>query len=297
MISPSTEWIDLIPAGTFYTNDGRGPFYNADPQAVVRESRQVLAGGVPIDFDHATDRAAPQGLPAPAAGWIREFRAVAGAIQGRVEWTARGAAALKSKEYRFISPVFEFDPPVGAAAGAQTGRAIRIRRAALTNNPALSQLPALAASRREGAQTFVGALTADQREVYRRMGLREKGVTEAQFAAQVAETRAGKPMILSSQTRKENSTGMIGPQIVGEAFEEHRGEMENQSIDSRQLVHEAQKSILEFLSKPNAPDAWKTLARASAMLTGALDRIGPAYVDRVNPRANMPGVKKQSQWQ
>jgi len=72
VISANMEWIELIPAGTFSTNDGRGPFYNSNPQAVIRLSRALMEGGLPIDFDHATDRAAPQGLPAPAAGWIRE---------------------------------------------------------------------------------------------------------------------------------------------------------------------------------------------------------------------------------
>jgi|GEM_PF-2861655 len=175
MISANTEWIELIPAGTFSTNDGRGPFWNDKPQQVIQLSRELLAGGLPIDFDHATDRAAPQGLPAPAAGWIREFRIVAGAIQGRVEWTPRGGAALKGKEYRFVSPVFEFDPAAGTTAGVDSGRVIRIRRAALTNNPALSQLPAIAASRVE--------LTAMERKICADMGTSEKRLCGGEGAA------------------------------------------------------------------------------------------------------------------
>jgi len=163
----NTEWIELIPAGIFRTNDGRGPFYNSDPQAVIRLSRQLMKGGLPIDFDHAIDRAAPQGLPAPAAGWIRDFRVVAGAIQGRVEWTARGAAALSDRTYRFISPVFSFDRPEGAGADAMTGRVLLIQRAALTNNPALDQLPAIAASR-------LVELSADEKRNCAVMGIAER---------------------------------------------------------------------------------------------------------------------------
>ena len=41
----------------------------------------------------------------------------------------------------------------------------------------------------------------------------------------------GKPMVLSSsQARRENPTGLIGPQIADEAFEQHRGELENQVV-------------------------------------------------------------------
>jgi phage I-like protein len=149
MISENDSWIELVPAGTFCTNDGRGPFHNDNPREICSLSAQLLQGGVPIDFDHAIDRGAPQGRPAPAAGWVREFRVVAGAIQGRVEWTPRGLAAVKAKDYRFISPVFSFVPPEGASEGAMTGRVLVIQRAALTNNPALDQLPAIAASRTE----------------------------------------------------------------------------------------------------------------------------------------------------
>jgi phage I-like protein len=103
-------------------------------------------------------------------GWIRDLRVVAGAIHGRIEWTVRGAAAFKTKEYRFVSPVFSFDPPAGSDDGAQTGRVVQIMRGALTNNPALSDLPAIAASRIE--------LSAMEKKICSDMG-----TSEADYAA------------------------------------------------------------------------------------------------------------------
>ena len=94
-----------------------------------------LDAGIPIDYDHAIDFAAPEGRPAPAAGWIKELEAREGALWGRVEWTEHGAAALATKEYRYISPVFEHD---------EGGVVLRLLRAALTNNPNL-YLKAIAA--------------------------------------------------------------------------------------------------------------------------------------------------------
>jgi phage I-like protein len=180
MLSPNTQWVELIPAGMFRTNDGRGPFYNSDPQAVVRLSQQYIKmkGGSPIDCEHATDLAAPHGLPAPAMGWLRDYRVVAGVIQGRIEWTPRGAAALKAKEYRFISPVFSFDRPEGARADAMTGRVLLIRSAALTNNPALDQLPAIAASR-------LVELSAIEKRI-----CSDLGNSEADYAAEKARRQA-----------------------------------------------------------------------------------------------------------
>ncbi len=132
------EWIELLPAGVFYGRDGRGPFRLDDPAAVIASTTALqMNAGLPIDYDHATDFGAPEGRPAPAAGWIRELEARAGAVWGRVEWTARAASSIVAREYRYVSPVFQFDPKDGVVT--------RLLRAGLTNNPNL-HLTAIAAS-------------------------------------------------------------------------------------------------------------------------------------------------------
>ena len=127
--SAPPEWVMLIPAGEFNGRDGRGPFRLADPARVIAATEALgLTAGVPIDYDHATDFAAPKGRPAPAAGWVRELAERDGALWGRVEWTPHGAKAITSREYRYISPVFQYSPD---------GAVTRLLRAGLTNNPNL----------------------------------------------------------------------------------------------------------------------------------------------------------------
>ena len=124
------EWIQLIPAGSFHGRDGRGPYQLSNPDAVIAATMALrMRAGIPIDYDHATDFGAPQGNPAPAAGWITEFAIRNGAIWGRVEWTERAAAAIRAHEYRYISPVFQYSPSDGTIT--------RLLRAGLTNNPNL----------------------------------------------------------------------------------------------------------------------------------------------------------------
>jgi len=134
------EWITLIPAANFKGFDGRGPYRLDQPGHVVAATEEMIAehmtAGLPLDFDHATDFAAPEGRQAPAAGWIKQVRAVNGAIQGRIEWTPKGRDAVEAHEYRYVSPVFEYD---------DEGRVVRLLRAALTNNPNLN-LPAIASA-------------------------------------------------------------------------------------------------------------------------------------------------------
>jgi phage I-like protein len=139
------EWIELLPAGVFYGRDGRGPFRLDDPDGVIAATVAMqMSAGLPIDYDHATDFGAPEGRPAPAAGWIRALEVRDGALWGRVEWTARAAASIAAREYRYVSPVFQFDPKDGAVT--------RLLRAGLTNNPNL-HLTAIAASRTTAAST------------------------------------------------------------------------------------------------------------------------------------------------
>ena len=132
------EWIELIPASKFSAVDGRGPFENSDPDSIIAASvAKMPQVGLVLDYDHSTDLAAPEGRPAPAAGWLKQFKVERGAIFARIEWTADAAEALKAKKYRYVSPVFEH---------SKDGKVEHILRAALTNNPALINLPALASA-------------------------------------------------------------------------------------------------------------------------------------------------------
>ncbi|SRR5579875_477573 len=134
------QWVELLPLGEFQGRDGRGPFRVSDPAAVIAATRALkMDGGIPIDYDHAIDFGAPQGAPAPAAGWIRELAVRGASIWGRVEWTAHGADAIRTREYRYLSPVFQF---------ASDGEVVRILRAGLTNNPNL-YLTAISAAEHE----------------------------------------------------------------------------------------------------------------------------------------------------
>lgn len=137
-------WMRLLPAGTFSTRDGRGPFTAGDRAALQKivDTSRAYAGETElvIDYDHQTVFGAKDGVGgrAPAAGWIKELQARDDGIYGLVEWTEAAAAAIKAKEYRYISPVFFHD---------KTGRVLALQLAALTNTPALD-LTAVAASAR-----------------------------------------------------------------------------------------------------------------------------------------------------
>ncbi len=169
------EWIELIPAGVFYGRDGRGPFHTADLGALI-ESTNALAmnAGLPIDYDHATDFGAPEGRPAPAAGWIRELQVRDGSVWGRVEWTPRAAASIVAREYRYISPVFQFDPADGTVT--------RLLRAGLTNNPTL-HLTAIAAAETVAASEKDSSMEISSRDLCEALGLEPNASRDQALAA------------------------------------------------------------------------------------------------------------------
>lgn len=129
------EWVHLVPAGRFAGRDGRGPYVLKDAKAVLAATEQAGLDPV-VDYDHQTDLAAVKGVggTAPAAGWVKALEAREDGIWARIEWTDRGAQAVSTREYRYISPVF---------LHTKSGEVLKVLRAGLTNNPNL-HLTALA---------------------------------------------------------------------------------------------------------------------------------------------------------
>lgn len=185
------EWIELIPAGEFAGRDGRGPYRLSNPAAVIAASRALrMDAGLPIDYDHATDFGAPAGRPAPAAGWIRRLEQRDGAIWGQVEWTRHGASAVTMREYRYISPVFEY---------AKSGEVVRLLRAALTNNPNL-YLTAISSSATPPAGDSAGGTRETEvpmedlgNALSEMLGL-ESAATAAEIIAEVRALLAARPI-------------------------------------------------------------------------------------------------------
>ncbi|WP_167309952.1 phage protease [Ralstonia mannitolilytica] len=135
--------IQLLPAGAFRARDGRPtecPAWictAADAQRVI-ELANADQRLIVIDYEHQTLNAPDNGQPAPAAGWFKtmEWREGVGLFATDVEWTDKARQMIADKEYRYLSPVFAYDK--------KTGDVLRILHVALTNFPALDDLPEVA---------------------------------------------------------------------------------------------------------------------------------------------------------
>lgn len=124
------DWIELIPAGPTVSGlDGRSWLFDELAQQLVQSSFTARSIDLPIDWEHATQHRAPKGDEAPAGGWIKQLDIRDGALWARVDWTPRAAVQVANREYRYLSPVFDYEPA--------SGRIARLVSAGLTNKPNL----------------------------------------------------------------------------------------------------------------------------------------------------------------
>jgi len=136
--------IQLFPAGEFRAIDGRPKdathwYIDAALASALIADFEARQNRTVVDYEHQTLLAAQNGQPAPAAGWFGKLEwRDSGLWAIDVDWTERATAMIDSGEYKYISPVFSYDKKTGAVK--------RLINAALTNNPALDGMDAVAAS-------------------------------------------------------------------------------------------------------------------------------------------------------
>lgn len=187
--------VQLLPAGKFRATDGRPTECGAwlidaaiAAQVIARAAER--ANKIVIDYEHQTILSEENGQPAPAAGWCKrlEWREGQGLFATDAEWTERAKAMLQAGEYKYISPVFEFDKATGAV--------VRILSVALTNYPGIdgmSEVLVRAAARMSHSNQESTQMSALLKALLSSLGLPET-VTEADATAAVTalKTKAAK---------------------------------------------------------------------------------------------------------
>ena len=144
-VGASDGLIKIVPKGQFAPVDGRTDTGVAHWTMTAALAQQIIAAfeaaqtDLVVDYEHATLKAAETGQQNPAAGWISKYvwddeRG----LMGEVKWTDRAKGMIDSGEYRYLSPVLEYDT-LGNVRG--------LHSVALTNSPALDGMALAALSR------------------------------------------------------------------------------------------------------------------------------------------------------
>ncbi|EIN9831281.1 phage protease [Salmonella enterica] len=165
--TPATR-LRIFPAGTFRSNDGRPKECPSWVMNAACAQRLIAAAAskkvdYSFDYEHQTLRAVTNGKPAPASAWFKSLEWVEGdglyAVD--VDWTAAASQMIAAREYRYLSPMFDYHPVTG-----EVGQLINV---ALTNLPALEELDegVIAAASRLAAtsSTFPESTSMDEEQI------------------------------------------------------------------------------------------------------------------------------------
>jgi len=177
--------VQILPDGVFKTLDGRP---NGLPGFVVKNPEKLLAlaaaqkNDFVIDYEHQTLNAESNGKPNPAAGWFNgsaiQYVPGEGFFAEAVNWTGTATSFIENDEYRYLSPVFEYDK--------KTGEVLRLLHFGLVNTPAIDgMLEAAVAAFSQSLQTDPGGYPVNK-ELLKHLGLAEGADDAAVLAAVVA---------------------------------------------------------------------------------------------------------------
>lgn len=140
----ATGAVQVLPAGPFKGRTGRpGPGKTWEVKqgpalaALLNARHAEPNAAMNFDYDHQTMLAPQNGQKALASGWARvfEWRDGAGLFAVDQAWTPVAKAHIDADEYRYVSPVINFDP--------DSGEVIDLQHVSLTNFPDVMQLGAV----------------------------------------------------------------------------------------------------------------------------------------------------------
>lgn len=270
------DWIQLIPVGEVVGRDGR-KWNNPDPQAVITQTN-AMGRDVPLDWEHATEHKAPKGEEAPAAAWFAEFKTEDGFIWGKLDWNERGRASVANREYRYISPVFDYTK--------KDFQVYRIKSAALTNQPNLYLTALNHQSNSEGnpmnefeelmAQLRAALALGDNADVTAALN----AIQKLQSDLQTANNRAATPSLDQFVPRADYDTAINRATAAEGKLQEQEKEALNAEIES--AVNQAVK---EGKITPATKEFYTTTCQAE----GGLDQF-KKFVDAAPVIATPSGL-------
>ena len=221
---------------TSYTKggeDGNYTFSDKDADSVLADFAK-RGRDIVIDYEHETLK----NTRAPAAGWIDRLEKTADGIVGHIKyWLEPAATDLKTKAYRYFSPVINLSRTLKSATG--------LHSVALTNHPATHNIPALvgadeAACDEEFENHNNDEETQQMNELMKLLGLNDEAENGAEQAAQkINDLLASKKqqdafLALHESASLDEVTGKIQGMVP--ATEKNRLELELKKRDADKLV-------------------------------------------------------------
>lgn len=244
--------IKLLPLGLVHSRKGDFLVDEESCRMILKHFKERQLDLV-IDYEHQT----LEGGEAPAAGWVKDLRIGEDAVIAKMEWTQKAAEYLKSKEYRYLSPV--------VFKREQDKRVTAIHSGALTNTPAIDGMFAVVNSLGVDDYLNGGKHTMDLEKLIKLFGLPEGSTEEDVVKAIEAAVKA-------EEQQKELS-----------------GKEENGQSENTEVV--ANSTILSLLGLDEAAKTEDVTATIMALKTSGADVQVLALKQRLDQREADDAVK------
>ena len=244
----------LVPAsGSFSGIDGR-TFINSNPQRIIERWKKT-GHDIPVDIEHSTELRGPQGLPAPAVGWISDLVvAENGGIVGTVSWTEEGRELVSARKYRYFSPAYLVDKATKEIAG--------IRSIGLTNVPNLG-VPALNSEGNGGDY-----MDKDLKVICNSLGISE-GATEAEV---VTEINSLKTRLAAAEEKAAEAEKKIQEQEAA-AFKAELNAAVDKGVEDGKIATAQKDFFLASINSQEQLDSFKAMLGKSPRLIGEGETI------------------------
>lgn len=283
---PPRTWIQVMITGKF-KHAKHGPFEitEADLQAYADDIGE-RADQILIDFDHDSAYGNTK-----AAGWYTGRTEIKPDGKGRpalfaeIELTPSGAAAVRSKEYRYISP--EFSRTFRDAAGKLVKK-VRMWATALTNRPFLPDMEPVTLSDVPAAELARGNLTipiAMQESLADALGLEVEDVLAlAEWSTATVNEFPDSSFLYIKPGGEKDGDGKTTPRSL-RMFPVKDADGK---VDMPHL-----RNALARIPQSNLPDDVKS--RLAAMARRMLDRMGGGGTSADNPDTGTTTTRKDDE--
>ena len=237
--------VTILPVGPFSAIDGRpgnNLAWQLDADIAHRLIDRIAARNtdIVIDYDHQSLYTRENGHPAPAAGWFRSARwdETTGLTATNVKWTDKATEHIRKNEYRYVSAVFLYD---------RDGVVQEIISVALTNTPALDNLPPLQAVLSRYQQEHINMPQPDNTETLNK--LTEQVATlsseKAQLSGQIAALTAERDSLKKAMAERDAADA----EAKAQAETAEKEKLITAALSENKLIP-AQKSMAEKMPLP-----------------------------------------------
>jgi phage I-like protein len=196
-----------------------------------KEGRDIL-----FDYDHKCLGGFLSEADSRAAGWGKHMEIREGALYVQMEPTARGREAIEAGEYRYLSPVFEYQRT--DRVSGKIMKDWRLHSVALTNTPYLTELPAI-----KNTETS-GGINMD--ELLKRLNATDEEGALAKLQEILDDLSATK-------TLNSELTGKLNEAEIDKAIQDKKL-LPAQKALANKLINQSRELYDEFVANAAVPD-------------------------------------------